>query len=298
MKLITSFTMALTLFTLGVLSASSAETAENMKEIKSTTEYSGKCIKASIADQDVTAGCYGWGYEQVDADGKDTFLFSFAQGKNLRFVGAEGQGSKPGHRVIAITGTRLDQASQVKDTPGIGTCMVDGDLAEAPRVDCKATAGDGSLEIVVQSTQPASFNDRFPAPSSPDGIDMRYMDLHTAVCTKVILRGIDRTIGCKGVTHAGFGLKRVDFLMGIDGHLVSFSGDVVRGEGTSHYVLYVNRLYYDKASTPASGKCTWDGDPEAKSTLVCDGQDLAVDSTYSVHAEFDISGVKHLPVAK
>lgn len=298
MKLIASFAVALALVTLVSPSPSSAETAGNMKQVKSTTEYSGKCLKAAIAGQDVTAGCYGWAFEQLDADGKDTFLFSFAQGKNLWFVGAEGQGSKPGHRVVAITSTRLGQAPQAKETPGTGTCMVDGDLAEAPKVDCKAGVGDASVEIAVQSAQPASFNDRFPAPSSPDGIDMRYMDLFTAVCTKVILRGVDRTIGCKGAFHAGFGLKRVDFLTDVDGHLVSFSGEVVRGEGTNHSVLYVNRLYYDKASAPASGKCTWDGDPEGKSTLVCDGQDLAVDSTYSVHAEFDISGVKHLPVAK
>ena len=123
---------------------------------------------------------------------------------------------------------------------------------------------------------------------------MRYMDALNGACTKLSINDEDKITGCKGkgVIHMGFTNGRADVIVGLGDHLVAFSGAQESGIGTAHYVLYVNRLYYDADPVPASGKCEMVGDPAGRSTLVCDAAALTPDKPYHPHLEFDVTSVE------
>lgn len=264
-------------------------------EVKSTTEFEGSCTKATLMDQDVTGGCYGWAFKTVFQDGTTNFSFHIGQNMVMHFIGAADPTTAQGIETTLITKTNAYQDKKlVGELPAKGKCTVAGDISVEATVDCEAVLSDGrSMVAVLKSSQPASFHDSFPKDPNPEGIKVRFWDDLTAVCTKALLDGEDQTDKCKGVNHVGFGNDRVDFMLGVGGHLVAFSGDQERGTGTGHYILYVNRLYHDKDFLPAKGKCELDGDPDGKSTLVCDASAVTSDYEYTAHAEFAVSAVTH-----
>src|SRR5690242_4492024 len=123
-------------------------TAESMKGVKSTTEYSGQCTKALIAGTDLTAACYGWALQQIQDDGTEGFLFRFTGDLDYVFLGSNGRDVSRDHRVLDVSKTRSAQSGLKQETPGVGSCSVDGSLTQAPVVTCKADLGGQVSEVV------------------------------------------------------------------------------------------------------------------------------------------------------
>jgi hypothetical protein len=260
--------------------------------LKSTTEIVGKCTMATLLGKDITSRCYGLASDIEFRSGRIGFEFHAGGNTVLRFSGGKDDTSVKGQRVVQIDAVDLEQAGEDQGKePASGTCTEDGDISQPSIIHCRVTTDQGLVEFSVDSTQPASYHDSFLEPAPDDKPMVRYWRFLKAVCIKASVDIYERADECKGMDHVGFGVDRVDFILTIEGHMVAFSGDQEKRADTSDYVLYVNRLYFDKHSTPAAGKCELVGDYQGKSKLTCDAESVSVDAALHAHVEFDVSGL-------